>query len=159
MNRQVNNQIKKNHFIFFIFSLIAEHKDDTENSIPLETESSKPFETEISIPLETESLIPLETERQTNIEINNPQEEEQQQQQQSAPYKYCSACQHEFSHRSAYLRHVRRIHKGIYPTPFNNDNLLEVKIIKRYRSIIHYVFVNYRLTILIMKNLFQLLIN
>jgi len=48
--------------------------------------------------------------------------------QQSTLYKYCSVCDREFSHRSAYLRHMRRFHQEIYPTTSNNDNLLEVKI-------------------------------
>ncbi|CAF1272970.1 unnamed protein product [Adineta ricciae] len=30
--------------------------------------------------------------------------------------KFCTACQHEFSHRSAYLRHIKNIHNGIVPS-------------------------------------------
>ena len=42
--------------------------------------------------------------------------------------KYCIGCDHEFSHRSAFLRHIRRIHHGIYPTKFNDNEPEDVKV-------------------------------
>ncbi|CAF1307653.1 unnamed protein product [Adineta ricciae] len=30
--------------------------------------------------------------------------------------KFCTACRHEFSHRSGYLRHIKNIHNGIVPS-------------------------------------------
>ncbi|CAF1046328.1 unnamed protein product [Rotaria sp. Silwood1] len=39
--------------------------------------------------------------------------------------KYCSRCQHEFSHRSAYLRHMRKVHQGKFPIKLNNNHTSE----------------------------------
>ncbi|CAF3907940.1 unnamed protein product [Rotaria sordida] len=36
--------------------------------------------------------------------------------------KYCSRCQHEFAHRSAYLRHMRRVHQGKFTMISNNNH-------------------------------------
>lgn len=51
--------------------------------------------------------------------------------QRSTPYKYCARCNHEFSHRSAYLRHLRRIHKEGYLSNLTGENQTEVKKRKR----------------------------
>ena len=40
--------------------------------------------------------------------------------------KFCTACRHEFSHRSAYLRHIKNIHNGIVPSIFEDDVLTKV---------------------------------
>jgi hypothetical protein len=56
----------------------------------------------------TESSISIQTTNQ----INHPP---------ATLTKYCIGCDHEFSHRSAFLRHIRRIHHGIYPTQPNKN--------------------------------------
>lgn len=45
--------------------------------------------------------------------------------------KYCSRCQHEFSHRSAYLRHMRRIHQGLYNIIPDTQAASEVRRLKK----------------------------
>ncbi|CAF4099640.1 unnamed protein product [Rotaria socialis] len=39
--------------------------------------------------------------------------------------KYCSRCQHEFSHRSAYLRHMKKIHQGKFQIISSNNCIAE----------------------------------
>ncbi|CAF4300722.1 unnamed protein product [Rotaria sp. Silwood2] len=39
--------------------------------------------------------------------------------------KYCSRCQHEFAHRSAYLRHMRKVHQGNFAITLNNNHTSE----------------------------------
>jgi hypothetical protein len=93
--------------------LIDEHKDDTESSVT------------------------LQTEHPTNVEINP------QQKQFNYKNKYCSACNHEFSHRSGYLRHIKNIHKGRIPTTSDNDNPPEVLLIIKLKiSTIHSVLIS-----------------
>ena len=72
--------------------------------------------------IDTESSISIQTKPQSNNNKTNRQK-------QSNPRtKYCPSCQHDFSHRSAYLRHIRQVHQGHIPTmTSNNDNALEVK--------------------------------
>jgi hypothetical protein len=115
---------KKRIFFFFVdeISTICINNNDEEQNIAstVVTEEKKNNNESPSTinNIEPSSIKDLKTENPINMEINN------QQPQQSTSHKYCSACDHEFSHRSAYLRHTRRMH----PTESNNDTLLKVKI-------------------------------
>ncbi|UJR13795.1 hypothetical protein I4U23_000805 [Adineta vaga] len=76
----------------------SEHKD--------ETSGSKGFETKYR------SSIEITQQEQSSSSLNQKT-------------KYCIRCQHEFSHRSGYLRHVKNIHKGIDPSIPDNVILYE----------------------------------
>jgi hypothetical protein len=114
---------KKRIFFFFvdeISTICINNNDEEQNIASTVTEENKNNNESPSTinNIESSSIKDLKTENPINMEINN------QQPQQSTSHKYCSACDHEFSHRSAYLRHTRRMH----PTESNNDTLLKVKI-------------------------------
>ncbi len=103
----------------------------------------------------TQSPMPIKT---TN-EINHPPPPPRT--------KYCIGCDHEFSHRSAFLRHIRRIHYGIYPTkpktiqPVEDEEEVVEEVSNKKSIMINsslYLYFD-RLIILIIKYLFQLLIN
>ncbi len=97
---------------------------------------------------DTECPVVVENTDQTDIPSQKP-----------TSTKYCIGCNHEFSHRSAYLRHIRRIHHGVYPTEFDepiNNNLIEVNMIESIKisNVLSLCFD--RLTIVLTKHLCQL---
>ncbi|CAF3625381.1 unnamed protein product [Adineta steineri] len=66
---------------------------------------------------DSEGSILLNTESPpNNLEINKHSNQKN---------KHCVECRHEFSNRSGYLRHIKNVHKGIFPTASENDTPLE----------------------------------
>lgn len=81
-----------------LFAFIAEHKIETESSITVETASE------------------VDTDKTYRQKQSNPKN------------KYCFRCQREFSHRSAYLRHMRRRHQAQFPIISTDNHVSEVKL-------------------------------